>query len=158
VRAEQYLSASIDRGYSQDRALPSLIEVCVAASRLRAAIDYAEPYLRRNPKKWHLRYLVASLYLGVGEPSRARDELERVASEQPDKADPHYLLAVVLAEQFADYDRARTHYRRYLELAPESDKADEVRASLKLLDRAAGTDAARLDAREGEPRTEEAQQ
>ena len=57
--------------------------------------------------------------------------------KQPEQADPHYLLAVVLAEKFGDYDRARTHYRRYLELAPESDKADEVRASLKLLDRAA---------------------
>ena len=79
-----------------------------------------------------------------------------MANEQPDKPDPHYLLAVVLAEQFAEYEGARTHYRRYLELAPDSDKSDEVRASLKLLDRVAGTKPKPEPAAEAKPEPGEA--
>ncbi|HEY8431529.1 MAG TPA: hypothetical protein VIL20_24280, partial [Sandaracinaceae bacterium] len=65
VRAEQYLVAAIDRGYPEERALPALMAVCVEASRLTAALAYAEPFLARHPTHWPLRLLVASIHMGL---------------------------------------------------------------------------------------------
>jgi pilus assembly protein CpaF len=55
VRAEQYLLAARNRGFDEGRVIPPLMEVCVRASRLSAAIGYAEPYLESHPSDWPLR-------------------------------------------------------------------------------------------------------
>jgi len=130
VRAEQYLAASIDRGYPEDRAMPVLIRVCVAASRLRIALGYAEPYLERHPDAWSLRYVVATIHLGMGDGVRARHELERVVQAAPEEPDPHFLLALVLRDEAGDPAGAEQHLRRYLELAPEGHHAAEARDAL----------------------------
>lgn len=130
VRAEQYLAASIGRGADPERVLPPLMRVCVAASRLRAAIEYAKPYLDRHPDAWSLRYLVATLHLAIGEDSQARVELERVVREQPDQAAPHWTLAMMLRENAVDQEQARAHLERYLELEPQGVHAGDARAAL----------------------------
>lgn len=127
VRAEQYIAASIDRGYPEERGLPVLLRVCIASSRYGMALSYAEPYLRRNPNAWALRFLVASVYLGMGHPERAVSELETVIQLAPDEAAPHYLLGALLRSELDDgTDRATQHLRRYLELAPDGPHAQEV--------------------------------
>ena len=133
VRAEQYLTAAIARGYPQARALPALLRVCVASSRLRAALGHAEPYLERNPDAWSLRYLVASIYLGVGEADRARESLERVIADAPGQADPHYLLGIVLRDELGDRPAAGRHFARYLALAPRGAHAAEVRSAVRAI-------------------------
>src|SRR5262245_4822541 len=45
IRAEQYVSSAVQRGYPQRKALPLLLRLCVATSRLGAALQYATPYL-----------------------------------------------------------------------------------------------------------------
>lgn len=131
VRAEQYLASALDRGHPENRVMPVLLRVLVAASRLRVALDYAVPYLERNPDDWALRYLVASIHLGMGNAALARRELERVVETAPDQADPHYLLGIVLRDEMGDPTAAEAHFRRYLELAPEGGHADEVRDALR---------------------------
>jgi tetratricopeptide (TPR) repeat protein len=133
IRAEQYLSASIERGYPAERALPVLLRVCVASSRMRAALSHAEPYLERHPSAWSLRYLVASIYLGVGDIERARTSLERVIADAPDQPDAYYLLGVVLRDELGERAQAARRFARYLELAPDGRHAAEVRASLRAL-------------------------
>jgi len=137
VRAEQYLSSAIDRGYSEAEALPQLVKVCLVSSRYRSALSYALPYLDRNPDAWRLRYLVASIHLGIGDGEAARRELETVVQQVPDSAQPRYLLAVVLRDSVGQPDAARVHFERYLELDPEGDHGAEVRASLRKLERSA---------------------
>ncbi|MCS6799506.1 MAG: tetratricopeptide repeat protein [Myxococcota bacterium] len=133
VRAEQYLVAAMQRGEPPERVLPVLLRVCIAASRLRAALDYATPHLERNPHDWALRLVVASIHLGLDRPQRARVELERVVAQVPDRPEGHYLLAVVLRDHAADLERARHHFERYLELAPQGPHAAEAVAAIQAL-------------------------
>lgn len=130
VRSEQYLLAALERGYPEDRLMPVLLRVLIAASRLRVALGYAEPYLARNPDAWPLRYLVATIHLGMERPELARRELERVIATAPDAPDPHFLLGIVLRDAAGDAAAAEPHFQRYLELAPEGSHANEARDAL----------------------------
>lgn len=130
VRAEQYLLAARSRGVDETRVIPPLMQVCVRASRLSAAIGYAEPYLERHPGEWPLRILVASIHLGLGHLAEARAHLERALRDgRPEPAEAHYLLGIVLREQVEDAE-ARRHFERYLALEPRGVHAEEVAAIL----------------------------
>ncbi|MFN9813355.1 MAG: tetratricopeptide repeat protein [Deltaproteobacteria bacterium] len=138
VRSEQYLLAARNRGFDESRVIPPLMEVCVRASRLSAAVGYAEPYLESHPTDWPLRVLVGSIHLGLGHLGEARRHLEvavrdgRVAAEaagRPEPAEAHYLLGIAMREQ-AEILEARTHFARYAELDPSGTHAEEVRAIL----------------------------
>ncbi len=130
VRAEQYLVASMQRGMPEGRALRQLINVCVQASRFRAAVAYARPYLERHPHDWALRYLVGTILEGLDEHQAARREIEAVLADNARHAEAHYLLANMLRERFNDPVGADVHYRQYLELAPEGAHAEEARAGM----------------------------
>jgi tetratricopeptide (TPR) repeat protein len=138
VRAEQYLLAARNRGFDEDRVIPALMEVCVRASRLSAALGYAEPYLESHPAQWPLRILVGSIHLGLGQLSDARRHLERAIRDgattregeaRPEPAEAHYLLGIVMREQ-SEIIEARVHFARYAELEPEGTHSEEVRAIL----------------------------
>lgn len=130
VRAEQYLAAARDRGHDASAVVYELVGVCIDAARYRAALRYAVPHLERNPDDWALRYLVASLYLAVGETPRARDELERVVADRPDEPEPRFLLAIVWADYLQQPGAAAAHLEAYLALAPDGRHAAEARARL----------------------------
>ena len=83
-RAEQYLASAIQRGYPEREGLRALLHVCIRGSRLRAALDYAHPYLGRHPEDWPLRFLLASVHIGLGEGQTAYEHLERVVREAPE--------------------------------------------------------------------------
>jgi tetratricopeptide (TPR) repeat protein len=131
VRAEQYLSLAIERGIDRKKVLPVLLGVCLASSRLRAALDHAKPYLQNNPNDHALRYLVANIELGLGETDVARSELARIVREEPRHADAHYLLGILELE--SSPDTARSELKKYLELAPQGEHAGEVRGRLEVL-------------------------
>lgn len=130
VRAEQYLVASMQRGMPEARGLRQLVSVCVQASRFRAAVAYARPYLERHPHDWALRYLIGTILEGLDEHQAARRELETVLADNVRHAEAHYLLATLLRERFNDPVSADVHYRQYLELAPEGTHAEEARAGM----------------------------
>ena len=131
VRAEQYLASSIQRGYPEREGLRALLHVCVRGSRLRAALDYAHPYLERHPEDWPLRFLLASVHIGLNEGQTAYSHLERVVREAPDEPDPHFLFAVVLRDELGNIDAATAHFERYLQLAPDGERAGAARESLR---------------------------
>ena len=129
VRAEQYLSMANDRGFDASKALPSMLRVCLSSSRLRAALNHAEPYLREHPNDRSLRYLVATIHLGLGQLDDARIDLSRLISNDSNYANAHYLLGVL--ESGANVRVAPVHFRKYLELAPQGEHAVEVQSRLK---------------------------
>lgn len=144
VRAEQYLSLALERGYDAGRVLPVLLRVCLASSRLRAALDHAEPYLRDHPEAEALRYLVATIHAGLGQTDEARLALEQLLRTNPNSADAHYLLGILDADGNAA--AARAHFRDYLDVAPQGEHAAEVRsrlAELAIRDEARATQASR---------------
>ncbi|MEM9190060.1 MAG: tetratricopeptide repeat protein [Myxococcota bacterium] len=131
IRAEQYIAASVVRGFPEEQALPVLLRVCISASRLRVALGYAQPYLEEHPDDWSLRYLVASIYLGMGQIDRAQEELQQVLEDAPEEADPYFLMAVVLRDERGEIEAADDHFRRYLELAPDGARAPAAQNALR---------------------------
>jgi predicted Zn-dependent protease len=130
VRAEQYMALAVRAGFPERRALVAIVDACLAASRLRAALNYAEPYLRRHPDAWRVRLLVASIHAALGHDLVARDELRR-AGAHPDAApETHYFLAALLDQRFGDEVGARAGYSTYVALAPAGEHAAEAAAWL----------------------------
>lgn len=130
VRAEQYLSAALDRGAKPAEALPPLLRVCIEARKFRVALDYAEPYLRQDPGDLGLRFVVASLYSTIGEPDAAKRHLEEIVRRQPDNAEVRFALGVLLRDDAGDLRAADEHFRVYLRLEPRGVHAPEARESL----------------------------
>jgi len=131
VRAEQYVSSAMARGYPARQALLLLIRICVAESRLGAAMKYAEPYLRKNPGDWRLRFIVSSVLLALDRPEEARTELVRVLKDAPDYAPSHYLLGVIYRDEYNDKFSAFNHFSKYLEIQPKGRHSAEVRSWLR---------------------------
>ncbi len=129
VRAEQYFNAAREQGIDDQRVLPQLMSVCVESSRISAAIGYAEPYLDRHPNDFHLRQLVATLYIGLEDYERAERHLREVLRSEPEQASTHYLLATVALRRNRASD-ADLHFARYIALEPEGEHAEEARHHL----------------------------
>jgi Flp pilus assembly protein TadD len=130
LRAEQYLLLARRAGYPEQRVIVPLVRVCIASSRLRAALGHAEPYLRRHPETWQLRYLVAAIQLALQRPALALGELRRILRARPAAAQAHYLMAVALRDGLGDPDGARASFERYLQHAPRGEHAREALAWL----------------------------
>lgn len=129
VRAEQYWSLALNAGASPQKVLPALLRVCVAGSRLRAAANYAEPYLRNHPEAKELRYLVATLHVSLGQERAARLHLEKLLKEDVTFSDAHYLLGI-LDQASEDPESALLHFRQYLAVARHGEHAPEVRSRI----------------------------
>ncbi len=131
IRAEQYLSVALERGYPRGKVVPQLVKVCIAASRLRAGLAYAEPYLSQHPKHWPLRVLVATIRIAVRDYAEARMELERVVQHAPNQPHPHYLLATLLRDHFAEPAEVEQHFESYLKLEPRGVHSEEAQSYLE---------------------------
>jgi tetratricopeptide (TPR) repeat protein len=129
-RAQQYLALALRAGYPERRATLALVQVCIAASRLREALEYASASLRRHPDDWRLRYVAAAIEAALGRHARAADELRRVIAQRPDAADPHYLAAVVARDARGDDEATREGFSAYLARAPHGAFAAEAAAWL----------------------------
>jgi tetratricopeptide (TPR) repeat protein len=143
-RAQQYLELAIHAGYPESRAIVPLVQVCIAAWRLRAALGYAHAYLERNPQAFRLRYLVASIHSALGQADLAVRELRRVLAQHPDAAQAHYLLGVIERDAFHDDGAASQSFNAYVERDPDGTFSAEVRAWL--LEHPRPATSARLDA------------
>lgn len=130
VRAEQYMALAVRAGYPEPRALVAIVDACLAASRLRAALNYAEPYVRRHPGAWRVRLLVASIHAALGHDLVARDELHRTLAHPEAGGETHYLLASLLDQRFDDEAGARDAYTAYLDHAPHGEHVAEAAAWL----------------------------
>ena len=129
VRAEQYLTMALDRGFDDSKVLPILLRVCLSSNRLRAALNHAERYLRDHPNDQSLRYLVATLHLSLGQIEQTRIDLNHLLRVNPRNASAHYLLGV-LESVGVTPDRANEYFRTYLELSPNGEHAAEVKSRL----------------------------
>lgn len=130
TRAEQYLNLAKESGRSETEITPLLIDVCVKDQRYRAALQYAQEYLRRHPRAYRLRFVEATLLGALGEVAHAKEELEKVLNAEPHHADAHYSLAVLLRDDLGNHLEADAHFRDYLRLAPRGVHAEEAGQSL----------------------------
>jgi len=130
TRAEQYFSAALDAGADGTVVVPMLLQVCIRDGRYRAALEYGEAHLRRHPTDFRTRFVVATVYSGLGEGDPAKTHLQRVVEERPAQADAHFALGVLMRESLKDPVGADRHFREYLRLSPKGAHAEEAQASL----------------------------
>lgn len=130
TRAEQYFAAALHRGGPPEEILPPLLRVCVSAHRYRAAVEYSRPYLLMHEEAWALRFLIASIHIGLNEPLTASRHLELVLRHNPNHAEAEFLLGTLFRDDLRDPGRADEHFRRYLALAPDGPHADAARSGL----------------------------
>ncbi len=128
TRAEQYLKLALDEGYAPDETVLLLVHACLSSSRFRAALNYAEPHLQNHPEDKALRYLVATVHLGLGHREDGLRHLNLLAEQDPNYPDTYFLRG---AARWNEGDRgAATDFEKYLSLAPEGRHAAEVRSHL----------------------------
>jgi hypothetical protein len=139
VRAEQYIVLAVDRGYDERHALPLLLGVCIKGSRLRAALNHAEPYLRDHPTDTALRYLVGTIHVGLSDEAGARRELEVLLRDDPEHAEALFLLGVLELDHDPETSSARL--LDYLRVEPTGRHAADVRVRLRELAREREEDA-----------------
>jgi len=130
TRAEQYFAAAMSQGKNEAAILPMLLTVCLSDGRYRVAIEYAEQYLKEHPSDVRVRFVLGTIYEAVGEEEPARSNLEAVLGAEPEDADAHYALAVLLRDGDHDPVAADPHFREYLRLRPRGSHAEEAEASL----------------------------
>jgi tetratricopeptide (TPR) repeat protein len=130
TRAEQYIDAARLSGANPDQVLPLLLEVCIKDRRYRSAVQHTQDYLRKRPAAYRVRFMLATLYVGLAEADAARRELERVLRQEPDYAAAHYTLAVVLRDDLGHLGEADLHFREYLRLEPRGTHAEEAEGAL----------------------------
>lgn len=128
VRAEQYLSLAIKRGADKGEVLPVLLRSCLRSSHLRAALNHAQPYLLEHPEDDALRFLVATIHVGLGQRAAARRELELLLDRSPRDPDGHYLLGILDAD--FDAPAAKSHFEAAIKDTKDEDQRVEVQSRL----------------------------
>jgi tetratricopeptide (TPR) repeat protein len=128
VRAEEYLNLAIEQGADRRQVMPLLLDACVRSSHLRAALNHAEPYLLDHPEQDRLRYLVATIDLGLGQIAAAKRELGLLLQRSDNNADAHYLLGVI--ESGIDVESARRHFLAVLRHSKDDEQRVEVDSRL----------------------------
>jgi tetratricopeptide (TPR) repeat protein len=130
TRAEQYYAAAIAEGGNESAIVPLLLSVCLGDGRYRAAIEYAEQYLKRHPNDLRVRFVLGTIYEAVGDSASARTNLQAVVEAHPEDSDAHYALAILARDGDHDPVAADSHFREYLRLNPRGPHAEEAQASL----------------------------
>ncbi len=132
TRAEQYFRLSFDQGYQPSKTITLLVRVCLATSRFRGALNYAEPYLLEHPDEHALRFLVATVHTGLGQDGEAVRHLNQLSRRAPTYADTYYLRGVMRAAQ--NDPLAQADLQLYLEISPDGERASEVAGLLEELE------------------------
>lgn len=133
VRAQQYLSAAMQKGLDETIIVPELVKVCVASSQLRAALAFAEPYLERHPEDAGMQYVVGTIHMALGNLTAASTHLggALVAGELIQEA--LFSLALVAQEQ-GHIDLARANLEKYLSGSPRGLYASRAKKMLAALE------------------------
>src|SRR5690349_5054699 len=77
-RAGQYLTLALEQGADEREVVPRLLRLYVHDGQYRLAAERAENFLRRHPRDLTTRFLLASLYAGLGDAERAATHYRRV--------------------------------------------------------------------------------
>ncbi|MCP4446825.1 MAG: hypothetical protein GY811_15975 [Myxococcales bacterium] len=129
VRAQQYLSAARQKGFDERVVVPELVKVCIAASRLRAALAFAEPYLRRHPGDAGMQYVVGTIHMALGNLHEASNHLSGALFAGHLMTDAAFSLALV-AEERGQPELVRAHLQEYLAESPRGRYALRARSML----------------------------
>ncbi len=130
LRAQQYYAAALAEGIQDRGVVPRLLRSYVADGQYRLAIARAKETLDEHGEDVELRLLLAELYRATELDVPAEHEYQHVLDVQPDNAQAHLELALLLQHANRDVGRADAHLRAYLALEPHGPGAHEARSRL----------------------------
>lgn len=130
LRAQQYYMAALQAGYDSRDVTPRLLRLFIADGQYRLAISRAKETLDEHGDDPALRLLLAELYRATDLDVPAEHEYQHVLERQPNNAQAHLELALLLQQAGRDAGRADEHLRAYLALEPHGAAAEEVRGRL----------------------------
>lgn len=133
TRAQQYLSAAQAKGFDERVIVPELVKICIAASRLRAALAFAEPYVDKHPEDAGMNYVVGTIHLALGDLQRASSHLTGALQPSHIMIDAAYSLALIAIEE-GRTSEARKHLKHYLHAAPEGQFAGRANNLIRRID------------------------
>jgi tetratricopeptide (TPR) repeat protein len=96
----------------------------IEIERLRAQVAALQEELRQQKVNSH--YNMGCVFRACGQPRRAEDEFLKALALDPDDAGTHYNLGVLYDDNLRNRLKARKHYERFLELAPQDPDAARV--------------------------------
>jgi len=130
TRAEEYFAAALEGGGDRQKLIPLILFCCMQDGRYLLAAQYAEEHLEKSPSDDRTRFVLGSIYAGLGQTGPAQRELERVVANKPDQAEAHYALGRVLWDGKKSYAAADHQFREYLRLTPQGPHAAEAKEHL----------------------------
>ena len=134
VRAAQYLTAALAAGADERVVTRRLLQIYVRSRRFRIAVERGEQYLDLHRRDHEVRFLVGALCAALGDDPCAQRHWETLVAEDPAHARALHALATLLQDHGSDSDRAAWLLRRYLELEPRGEQAEDARARLAELE------------------------
>lgn len=130
TRAEEYFASALENGGDSQKLIPLLLYCCMQDGRFLLAAQYAEEHLRKHPSDYRTRFVLGSIYAGLGDAAPAERELRRVVEMKPLEAEAHFALAKILRDNQKSYAEADLHFREYLRLTPKGMHAGEAQEHL----------------------------
>lgn len=100
------------------------VEAAAGEADLRRQLEAAVTATRQD--RVTLAYNIGCVYKATGEYARAEREFLRALQLAPDDAAIHFNLGILYDDHLDNRDKARTHYERFLELAPDDPDVPRV--------------------------------
>jgi len=129
-RAVFYYQRALELQPNMEPAYFNLGLVYLEQRNLNAARDAFKQSIERAPDRIAARYNLALTLRELGETSPAVQQLEALLVRDPDYAPGHLLLGLLYEQDNRMRSRARTHFERFLELAPDDPNAAYARSRL----------------------------
>ena len=118
-------AVELDPGFTEARL--QLAEVLRESGDSQAALDAYRAAAAAAPNNTNVRFKFARELRRAGRFDEAINEYQALLRLEPSVAEAHYNLAVLFLQERQAPDRAREHFRRFVELDPESERAPRVR-------------------------------
>jgi tetratricopeptide (TPR) repeat protein len=120
------------KGFDERVVVPELVKVCIASSRLRAALAFAEPYVARNPQDAGMQYVVGTIHMALGNLEEASGHLDGALRSRSLMQDALFSLALV-AKARGQFSMARENLEKYLAHNPKGRYASRAKSLLARL-------------------------
>ena len=118
-------AVKLDPGFTEARL--QLAEVLRESGDAPKALDAYRAAAAAAPSDANVRFKFALALRRSGRIDEAITEYQALLRLEPSVAEAHYNLAVLYLQERQRADRAREHFRRFVELDPDSERAPRVR-------------------------------